>query len=99
MSHERRTDKRIRINLPARWAGMAGEHESRIEDISVWGCFVNTTDHVEKAEIISIEIQLPSGEWLALRGEVTSYQPGIGFGMRFTFLTDDEESALRELIR
>ena len=44
------------------------------------------------------EIKLPSEEWLTLRGEVVSFQQGIGFGIVFSFLTDDEEQALRELM-
>jgi hypothetical protein len=59
---------------------------------------VNTTGRVQFNEVISLDIRLPSGEWLPLRGEVASQQPGIGFGLLFTFLTQDEEEALRELI-
>jgi PilZ domain len=98
MSDERRTDERVKANLAARWDGMSGTHEARIEDISLGGCFVNTSGRVEIDEVISLDIRLPSGEWLPLRGEVTSQQPGIGFGLLFTFLTQDEEEALREFI-
>jgi hypothetical protein len=31
---------------------------------------------------------------LQLRGEVASYQIGIGFGLMFSFLTEDEEQSL-----
>lgn len=98
MSDERREDERVSANLPAKWEGTTGGHEARIEDISLGGCFVNTAGRVELAEVISLEIRLPSGDWLPLRGEVTSYQPGIGFGLNFTFLTQDEEFALRQLV-
>ena len=97
MSDERRTDERVKVNLAARWDGMSGTQEARIEDISLGGCFVNTSARVEVDEVISLDIRLPSGEWLPLRGEVASQQPGIGFGLLFTFLTQDEEQALREL--
>lgn len=98
MSDERRSDERISINLPARWDGLSGTNEARIEDLSLGGCFVNTGGRVDAGELVGLEIQLPSGEWLQLRGEVTSYQAGIGFGVVFPFLTDEEEQALRELI-
>jgi len=97
MSDERRTDERVKVNLAARWDGMSGTQEARIEDISLGGCFVNTSGRVEVDEVISLDIRLPSGEWLPLRGEVASQQHGIGFGLLFTFLTQDEEQALREL--
>jgi hypothetical protein len=97
MTEERRNEARVQINLPVRWNGQSGTHEARIEDVSLGGCFVNTSGHVEKGEVVVLEVRLPSGEWLPLRGEVTSIQDGIGFGMVFTFLTEDEEALLREI--
>lgn len=98
MTENRRSDERISINLPAKWDGLSGVHEGRLEDLGFGGCFVNTAGRVDMGEVVGLEIKLPSGEWLQLRGEVASYQEGIGFGLLFTFLTDDEEQALRELI-
>jgi len=98
MTEDRRSDKRVSLNLPARWDGLSGTSEARIEDIGLGGCFVNSRGHVDVGDLVGLEIKLPSGEQLQLRGEVTSFQPGIGFGVVFPFLTDDEEQALRELI-
>lgn len=95
---ERRSDERVSTNFPAKWGGLEGSHEARIEDLSLGGCFVNTAGRVDVGEIVGVEMKLPSGEWLPLRGEVVSYQQGIGFGIVFPFLTDEEEQALRELI-
>lgn len=97
MNQERRSDERVSINLPARWDGQSGRHEARLEDLSLGGCFVNTTGRVDPGEVVTVEIKLPTGEWLGLRGEVVSYQQGIGFGVLFPFLTDEEEQVLREL--
>jgi hypothetical protein len=98
MVKNRRSDERVSTNLPARWEGISGSHQARIEDLGLGGCFVNTAGRVDVGELIDVQIQLPSGEWLQLRGEVTSYQMGIGFGVLFTFLTHDEEQALREIV-
>ncbi|HLO01078.1 MAG TPA: PilZ domain-containing protein [Pyrinomonadaceae bacterium] len=98
MPEDRRSYKRVSTNLPAKWGGVTGDHEGRIEDISMGGCFVNTTGRADVGEIVGVEMKLPSGEWLQLRGKVTSFQGGIGFGVLFTFLTQDEEERLRELI-
>lgn len=98
MTDNRRSDERLSINLSARWDGGSGGHEARIEDVSLGGCFVNTVGRVELGEIVIVEIRLPSEEWLQLRGEVVSFQEGIGFGVVFPFLTGDEEQALREII-
>jgi hypothetical protein len=98
MTENRRSDERVSTNLPAKWRGITGHHEGRIEDLSRSGCFINTKGWVDVGETVGVEIKLPSGEWLELRGEVTSFQTGIGFGLLFTFLTDEEEQALRELV-
>ena len=95
---ERRTSQRKRILLEAKWESMSHTHEARVDDVSMGGCFVNTFGRVELKEEVNLQIQLPSGEWLPLRGYVASYQPGVGFGLSFTSLADDEIAALKELI-
>jgi PilZ domain len=77
---------------------MSGIHEARLEDISVKGCFVNTAGQVEVDQVIALQIELPSGKWLPLGGQVTTYQPGIGFGILFSNLTREEKLQLHQLI-
>ncbi len=98
MDKGKRRDERVPTNLPAKWDGLSGGHEARIEDISLGGCFVNTTGRVDIGEVVVLQVKLPSGEWLTLRGEATFSQEGVGFGLNFSFITDEEEYALRELI-
>ena len=99
MSRERRRNERKHILLEARWESLSSRHEARVDDVSLGGCFVNTYAKVELGEHVELEIQLPSGKWLALRGEAASYHPGVGFGMAFTALTAEETAGLKELIR
>lgn len=98
MNKERRTNQRLLLNLPARYDGLSGAHEARIEDISMGGCFVNARGQVEPGEAITIEIKMISGEWLQLRGEVTSCQLGIGFGVVFAVLTEEELKSLEQVL-
>lgn len=70
MTENRRKDERVSTNLQAKWDGLSGNHESRVEDLSLGGCFVNTAGRVDVGEVVGVEIKLPSGEWLQLRGEV-----------------------------
>ena len=95
---ERRNDERIALNLDARWDGLSGGHEARIEDLGLGGCFVNTTGRVDIGEDVVVEIKLPAGDWLQLPGNVVSYQHGIGFGVVFSLLTEIDEEAIRELM-
>ena len=98
MSGERRTNARKRILLEARWESLSRTHEARVDDVSLGGCFVNTYAHVELNEPVNVRILLPSGDWLALSGQVVTYQPGVGFGMSFTALSENKEAILRKLI-
>ena len=98
MSGERRTNVRKKILLEARWESMSRTHEARVDDVSLGGCFVNTYGHVELNEPVNVQILLPSGEWLALRGRVATDQPGVGFGMSFANLSKNEKAALQKLI-
>ena len=95
---ERRSTERKIVLLEARWESMSRKHEARVDDVSLGGCFVNTYGPVEINEPVSLHIQLPSGETLNVRGTVVTYQPGVGFGMAFTDLSNEEEAALKELI-
>jgi hypothetical protein len=98
MGDERREDERVEVNLPVRYDGLSGSHEARLSDLSLGGCFVNTAGRVEVGEVIGLKIRMPDGEWLELRGEVATFYQGIGFGLLFTFLTDEEQRALRQII-
>ena len=98
MGQERRTSQRKRVLLEAKWKSMSRTHEARVDDVSLGGCFVNTYGKVELGEPVDLEIQLPSGQWLPLGGQVASYQPGVGFGIAFNALSDEQNAALRELM-
>jgi hypothetical protein len=98
MNKERRTNQRLLLNLPARYDGLSGAHEARLEDISMGGCFVNARGQVEPGEAITIEIKMTSGEWLQLHGEVTSCQLGIGFGVVFSVLTEEDIKSLEHVL-
>ena len=95
---ERRNSKRKRVVLEARWESMSRRHQARVDDVSLGGCFVNTYGAVELNEPVSLQILLPAGVWLNLRGTVVTYQPGVGFGISFSSLNEDEETRLKELI-
>jgi len=98
MGQERRRNRRKRLLLEAKWESMSRTHEARVDDVSMGGCFVNTYSHVELDEEVNLQILLPSGEWLQLRGQVASYQPGVGFGVAFRPLSNEETLALNVLI-
>lgn len=99
MSDDKRSVNRVSVNLASKWCGVTGTHESRIEDLSVKGCFVNTTGAVDVGEIVSLLIKLPSGRWLPLRGKVVSCQQMIGFSLTFSILDEMERESLSKLVK
>jgi hypothetical protein len=98
MPDEKRTHERVSVNFPARWRGVSGGHEGRVEDVSMSGCFVNTTGAADVGEIISLLIQTPAGNWLPMRGKVIFYHQLTGFSISFSILNEVELKALRQLV-
>ena len=89
---ERRRHERINIYLKARWEGMLGCHEGTLSDISAGGCFILTESPTTLRELIRLEIELHTGEWVKVWGEVTNQFTGVGFGVRYTEFDGEEES-------
>jgi PilZ domain-containing protein len=98
MTEDRRKYNRVTAHLPATWEGMSGIQEARLEDISLSGCFVNSNGRVEIGQKISLRVELRPGEWMPLKGDVISHQPGIGFGLVFKELSAEVTGALKELL-
>jgi len=97
MSDERRSNERKIVNLVAKWDSLSGTYEAKLEDISLSGCFINTTGLADRNEVMNLEVLLPSGEWLTFSGQVTTFQPGIGFGVVFSSLTEEQKQAIEKL--
>ena len=98
MGGERRSSERKHVLLEAKWESMSRSHEARIDDVSAGGCFVNTYGHVEFNEDVNLQILRPSGDWLRIQGRVASCHPGVGFGMAFDSLSEEQTAILNELI-
>ena len=98
MPDERRRNRRQKVLLEARWESLSKRHEARVDDISLSGCFVNTYGPVAIGEMVELKILRRPGEWLALNGYVATYQHGVGFGLAFTDLSEENKRALEVLI-
>jgi hypothetical protein len=98
MSIERRRHKRITVSLEAKLEGLHKNYPARVSDISVGGCYVETVAQVSVGEIVQVDIYLPTGKWLSLRGEVLYFHQTIGFGLRFLQLSQLEMEMLNHLI-
>jgi hypothetical protein len=98
MSLERRRADRFQTDLEARWEGVLTRREAKVVDLSATGCFLLTADEVMRSELIRIEILSPEGPWVYLWGEVVYQVSEMGFAVRFTGATDDEQATLKDLL-
>ncbi|HKV33468.1 MAG TPA: PilZ domain-containing protein [Pyrinomonadaceae bacterium] len=94
---ERRTESRMEVSLEAVWDGHANR-PARITDLSEGGCFVDTMCDSYIGEHLTFRVKLPDGGWLELTGEVAHHQAPVGFGLRFSDLTDEQREQLRAFI-
>ena len=98
MSEERRAQERVPLMLELRWQSLSGKHTARISDISMGGCYVETMGQVTIGDLIRFEVQLPTGRWMPLIGEVVYQLPGMGFGLRFRSLTESQKQMIASLL-
>lgn len=95
---DRRRHKRVGVSLEVRWQSATGKYTARCEDISPDGCYIDSVAPVQEGRRISIDVRLPTGRWLPLRGEVVKHRPNAGFGVRFLELPDSSREMLAHLI-
>lgn len=94
-----RQHERVSIMLEAVWESASGKHNARMSDISMGGCYIDTIQHVTVGENVLFSVHLPTGHWIQVRGEVAHHFAGVGFGLRFINLTDEDKVLIAEVIR
>jgi PilZ domain len=95
---ERRTAPRVKVNLPARWEGVLSRESATVTSLSQTGCFVLTAGLVEKRELLWLEVTIPQVEPISVWAEVVDQAYEIGFAVRFTSSSDEDEQRLTTYI-
>lgn len=67
----------------------AGKRSSRISDMSMGGCYIESITNFRRGEVISFDLNSTAGETLRFSGNVAYVLDGFGFGLSFTNLTTD----------
>jgi PilZ domain len=96
---ERRSAPRLAISLGAVWDNSAGDHPARMTNLSRGGCYLDTVGETMSGEIVCLRVLLPDDDWLYLEGEVRHHKVGMGFGVRFVDLNDEQEDKIESLLR
>ncbi len=99
MMDERRRSERVPLSLEVRWESLSGMQASaRVSDISLSGCYVESLAQVINGERVNLEVRSPTGRWLSLHGEVVYQHPNVGFGLRFSGLSELEQGIIAQVM-
>ncbi len=96
---DRRERPRLSVSLDAEWDGTTGHHPAKIINMSEGGCYLDTVGEVRRGEIVGFRVLLPDGDWLYLEGEVRHYTVGLGFGVQFVDLNEDQDQKITWVIK
>ena len=96
---ERRAKPRLSVQLDAVWHGGEERHSARVTDLSEGGCYLDTVGEVMAGEIVAFRVLLPDGDWLYLEGEVRHHHHGLGFGVQFVDLNEEQTEKLHFLLK
>jgi hypothetical protein len=72
----------------------AGQRSSRISDMSMGGCYIESITDFRKGETIEFDLASTGGEVLRFSGNVAYVLAGFGFGLTFTNLTPNHVTFL-----
>jgi hypothetical protein len=96
---DRRERPRLSVSLDAEWDGTTGHHPAKITNMSEGGCYLDTVGEVRRGEIVGFRVLLPDGDWLYAEGEVRHYTAGLGFGVQFVDLNEDQDQKITLVIK
>ncbi len=90
---------RVSVPLEGRWTGASGEnHEARVSNLSQVGCYLETTDQALAREPVEIELRMPDGGFLAIKGQAVFSIPNGGIGVYFTEINNQARENLIRFI-
>jgi len=99
MTDEKRKHGRQPLVMEASWDGSGIKSRARTCDISATGCFIDTLAQAEVGETLNLKLTLPDGEYISVQGVVKYQMPSLGFGVRFTRISDTDRLRLDALLK
>ena len=98
MTDEKRKHGRQPLVMEASWEGSGIKSRARTVDISATGCFIDTLGEVEIGEQLNLKLTLHDGEYISVQAVVMYRMPSLGFGVRFTKISDSDRLRLDTLL-
>ena len=97
MTDEKRRHGRQPLVMEASWDGSGIKSRARTVDISATGCFIDTLAEVEVGETLNLKLTL-HGQYISVQAVVKYRMPSLGFGVRFTKISDSDRLRLDTLL-
>ena len=92
-------DDNVTVSLDVVWQGSSGKQDARMSEISMDGCFIDSRVQGRAlGDIVDFKVHVPSGPWVSLKGELVLEEYPMGFGLRFTGLTDGDRRLLAQVV-
>lgn len=99
MSEETNQSKPVTVSLDVVWQGSSAKHDARMSEISMSECYIDTNDHGRVlGDLVEFKAHLPSGPWVALKGELVVEDYPMGFGLRFVGLSEGDKRLLAQVV-
>lgn len=92
-----RNHERVSVVTEIILESSAGRRPSRISDLSMGGCYIESIANFRKGEEIHFEVETPDGP-LRFSGNVAYVLDGLGFGMAFQNLGPKQLEFLKSVL-
>ena len=99
MSINQRQHIRFSLDIPAVIYSKFGEtRETRLEQISIGGCFTGWEENIYVGDEFRMEIQLPNKNYLPLQCKALYRFDHTGIGVKFTDICEFEQELISKII-
>ena len=98
LRRERRRHRRLYILVECQVPGESGVRRSRIGDLALGGCFVESPLGIVVGTPLTLTLGRNAGGVSSLSGTVVGVQQGTGFSVQFDPLDDDTRARLLVLL-
>lgn len=99
LERSERAEDRVAIVVGITLDSAVGSRPTRISDLSMGGCFIESITNYRPGEYISFEIRTTGGEQIHFSGEVVYVLSGFGFGLRFMNVGSAQAAFLRNTLK
>jgi hypothetical protein len=96
---DRRSTNRYPVDVTVEWEAASGRHSGDLSDLSYDGCFVLSNGDVADGDNVKLFIPLGDGMKVQFDGRVANHVFEIGFGVKFTPLSQAQKEILTKLVK